>query len=136
MAASHRQYSSLVLATFKYASPANETMRRNVPHRAVTHAEFNKFAEDLIGHLNEVFEYTFKRFDDLEKRLIRVEDRMNTMDSNITSVKKDTTIIPDIFELLETDGEDIAKINSRVSELEKTARWPSVTESVPKIKKD
>ena len=111
-------------------------MRRNVPHRAVTHAEFNKFAEDLIGHLNEVFEYTFKRFDDLEKRLIRVEDRMNTMDSNITSVKKDTTIIPDIFELLETDGEDIAKINSRVSELEKTARWPSVTESVPKIKKD
>lgn len=85
----------------------------------ITRKDLNEFAQNLIDQLNDTFKYTFRRFDDIENRLIRVENQLHTMESHMSSVKKDTTIIPNIFEMLETDGEEIAKVKSRVADLEK-----------------
>ncbi|MYB46288.1 MAG: hypothetical protein F4X71_00910 [Cenarchaeum sp. SB0662_bin_33] len=91
-----------------------------------TRKDLNEFTKNLIDQLNDVFNYTFHRFDDLEDklvniqtRLVNVENQLHMMKTDVSSVKKDTTIIPNIFEMLETDGEDIAQIKSRVADLEK-----------------
>ena len=84
----------------------------------LTRGEFVSFAKDLTDQLNKVFAYTFKRFDSLEERLIRVENQLSTVQDHVSSVKKDTEIIPKIFEVLETDGEDIARMKLRLELLE------------------
>ena len=95
-------------------------------NKPVTVNQFNQFAEDLVGNLNKVHTHTCNRLDDIEQRLEKMEQKLGSVDqklgsveANLKYVKRDTTIIPDIFELLHTDGEDIAKLNTRVSYLEK-----------------
>ncbi len=79
--------------------------------KPVTIKQFNEFMESLTSSLNKVHSHTCKRLDDIEQRLERIEN-------NIQSVKKDTEIIPNIFEILHTDGDDIAKLTTRVTKLE------------------
>ncbi len=59
--------------------------------------------KELINKLNSKFDYISKRLDDVDARLSTIENRLNI-------VAKDTTIIPDIFGMLEQDGLDIAKL--------------------------
>lgn len=59
--------------------------------------------KEVIVKLNAKFDYVFKRFDDVNRRLGTIESRLNIVD-------KDTDIIPDIFGMLEKDGLDIVKL--------------------------
>ena len=67
--------------------------------------------ESLIEQLNKNFNHVSNRFDDVDKRL-------STIESKLHIVQKDTNIIPDIFGLLEKDGDDIAKLTKRIDGLE------------------
>lgn len=93
--------------------------------KPVTIKQFNEFMASLVENLNKVNSHTCKRLDDIdqrlgkiETRLVNVEQKIGTVESNISSVKRDTEIIPNIFEILHTDGEDIATLTTRVSRLE------------------
>ncbi len=79
--------------------------------KPVTIKQFNKFMESLTESLNKVHSHTCKRLDDIEHGLEKIEN-------NIQSVKRDTQIIPNIFDILHTDGEDIATLTTRVTKLE------------------
>ena len=67
--------------------------------------------ESLIKQLNKNFTHVSNRFDDMDKRLSTIESKLNI-------VQKDTNIIPDIFGLLEKDGDDIAELTKRIDGLE------------------
>ena len=62
------------------------------------------FNTDLVKQLNKNNEHISKRFDDVGKRLESIEGRLNIMN-------KDTSIIPQIFTLLET-GNSLSQIIS------------------------
>ena len=104
----------------------------------VTVTAFNEFLKDLTKMLNnsnesiyDLFATTNTRFDSIAKRLDDLEKRINDLEKKIdgntktlsdiqnkvVDVKKDTALIPPIFELLELDGEDIAKLNTRIDKL-------------------
>ena len=91
----------------------------------VTIEQFDSFVKDLIEQLNESFKYTYSRFDSIDTRLttleIKIKDLEQTMtnvQSKVSSVKQDTTLLPPIFGLLEQDGRDIAKLKLKVSKLD------------------
>ena len=67
---------------------------------------------DLVNKINTNFDHMSKRFDD-------VNNRLECIESKLKIVHKDTQILPDIFEILENDGRDIARIVTRVDNLEK-----------------
>ena len=66
---------------------------------------------NLITQLNKNSEHVGKRFDDMEKRLETIESRLKIMHGH-------TEIIPEIFTLLENDGNDIAKLTARIDKLD------------------
>lgn len=66
----------------------------------------------LIKQLNGRFDHVSKRIEDVENRLAKIEGKLHI-------VSKDTSIIPDIFSMLEEDGMDIAKLEKRITKLEK-----------------
>ncbi len=76
-------------------------------HKEIT-TQINKL---LVTPLNEKFNFVYQRFDDMEKRLDKIESKLNI-------VEKDTKIIPDVFEMLETDGDNIANLTARVDKLD------------------
>lgn len=59
--------------------------------------------QTLVKTLNENNTYLYKRLDDLDNKL----ERLN---SNLSFVKKDTNLLPSMFKILENDGDDIAEI--------------------------
>ncbi len=67
--------------------------------------------DNLIKLLNKNSEHTGKRFDDIEKRLETIESRLKIIHGH-------TEIIPQIFTLLEDDGNDIAKHTARINKLD------------------
>ena len=77
----------------------------------VTIKLFNEFMDSLVENLNKVHSHTCKRLVDIDRRLEKIEN-------NISSVKRDTEIILNIFEILHTDGKDTATLTTRVSKLE------------------
>ena len=70
-----------------------------------------KIVVNLASAIDKNNVHLLKRLDDIESRLQRIE-------SNIFSMSKDTKQIPQMFELFEIDGEDIAALKSRVNSLE------------------
>ena len=68
--------------------------------------------QPLVKQINDNFEYVSKRFDDVDRRLSVIESKLNI-------VQKDTTIIPQIFGLLEQDDIDIVELTKRIDNLEK-----------------
>ena len=93
--------------------------------RPVTVADFNDFVESLVTHLNKVNNHNCRRLDDIERRLDSIERRMgdftksiDTIEGNMTHVKRNTELLPDIFAILHEDGDAIAKLTSRLEKLE------------------
>ena len=93
--------------------------------KPVTVKQFNDFVENLQEVLTSNADYVFQRFDALDNKLdsldskiSEVEKTLSYVQGKITLVKKDTELIPPIFEILHTDGQDIAKLNIRVKKLE------------------
>ena len=108
-------------------------------NKFVTTKAFNEFLKDLTQLLNgnnesiytllittdKKFDHMAKRLDDIEKRMKELKDKiegntetLSQIQGNVTDVKKDTALIKPIFELLEQDGEDIAKLNTRINKLD------------------
>ena len=100
--------------------------------RPVTVADFNDFVESLVTHLNKVNNHNCRRLDDIERRLDSIERRLDsierrmgdftksidTIEGNMTHVKRNTELLPDIFSILHEDGDAIAKLTSRLEKLE------------------
>ena len=72
---------------------------------------FKVLNHDVIININKNFNMVARRLDDLDKRLETIESRLN-------GISKDTNIIPDIFNMLEDDGKDIAHLTKRIDKLE------------------
>ena len=82
------------------------------------HRNLLKFVE---AH-NKYTDYIVKRFDDVDKRLCVLELKMDQSSKdtqeNFRAMRKDTEILPDIFNLLTDDGKDIAHLRERIIKLE------------------
>ena len=78
----------------------------------LTRGEFIAFMERHAATLNEAFGYIYKRFDDIEKRIDRLE-------TDVHYVKNDTRLIHPMFELVRTDGTEVGELKIRVERLEK-----------------
>ena len=82
------------------------------------HRNLLKFVE---AH-NKYTDYIVKRFDDVDKRLCVLELKMDQSSKdtqeNFRAMRKDTGILPDIFNLLTDDGKDIAHLRERIIKLE------------------
>ncbi len=94
-------------------------------NKPLTTKQFNGFINDLVEHLNKVHSQTCRRLDDIDQslqkieiRITNVEQKIGVVESNISSVKRDTKSIPDIFDIPHIDGDDIAKLTTRVNKLE------------------
>ena len=92
----------------------------------VTAEQFNSFVETLVENLNGAHTYIYQRLDGIETRLAsldervkRLEQAMSDVQTNVTSVKRDTTLLPPIFEMLEQDGVEIATLRTKVEKMEK-----------------
>lgn len=64
-----------------------------------------------LASIDKNFDHIWKRFDDVDKRLSRIEGNMHI-------VSKDTALIPEVLDTLVQDGQDIAKLEKRMTKLE------------------
>lgn len=121
-----------------------QTMSENTDH--ISRAEFAKFANRVINTLVELahnnaksleitdkvltntikgFTHIHKRLDDIDRRLEMIEIRSKVMEGDIVDikadvhqVKNDDRNVAQVFELLETDGEEIAELRKQVMALD------------------
>lgn len=90
----------------------------------VTVEQFNAFVETLVENLNGAHTYIYQRLDvietkmsGLDERAKRLEHTMSDVQTNVTSVKRDTTLLPPMFEMLEQDGVEIATLRTKVEKM-------------------
>ena len=82
--------------------------------------QLNKWNTHLCNRFDGIqnrLEIIESRIESIKKRTETIESRLESIESRIIGVAKDTDILPDIFEILEGDGKDIAKLNIRVDEI-------------------
>lgn len=86
-------------------------------------AEFNKalscFSEDISKQMNSLADYSSKRFDDIERRLEKLELDMDIVRRELTNVSNWTKTGDKIYELTRTHAYEIPRIEVRLRELEK-----------------
>ena len=87
---------------------------------SLTRDEFEDFMKKFAGQLNEAFAHTYRRFDDLDQRLSKLEQRVDEMGSDMHTVKNDTRLIEPMFELVRLDGAEAGDLKLRVTSLEKS----------------
>ena len=87
---------------------------------SLTRDEFEDFMKKFAGQLNEAFAHTYRRFDDLDQRLSKLEQRVDEMGSDMHTVKNDTRLIEPMFELVRLDGAEVGDLKLRVTSLEKS----------------
>ena len=82
------------------------------------HNNLRKFIEAHNKHAD----YMAKRLDDVDKRLCVMELKMDQSSEdtqeNFRTMRKNTEMLPDIFNLLINDGSDIAHLRERIIKLE------------------
>ena len=78
----------------------------------LTRVEFYAFMDSMVENLNKVFINFSKRFDDIERRLERLE-------SDVHTVQNEARLIHPMFELVRTDGAEVGQLKLRVDKLEK-----------------
>ena len=93
----------------------------------LTRGEFAKFADDLIEGLNTAFRHIYRRLDDIERRMEKLEGKAGTMQSDISDirsnmhyVKNDTKMIRPMFELIRMDGAEMGELKGPRGEPGKT----------------
>ena len=94
-------------------------------NNSVTAEQFNAFVEALVKNLNSSHDYMYKRFDRIEARLAgidgkieRLEKASSSVEANVAAVKRDTSLLPPIFEMLEQDGVEIATLRTKVDKMQ------------------
>ena len=97
---------------------------------SITRAEvvkiMDKLMDNLANMLNNAFGHVYHKLDDIEQRLVKLENRVNTMQNDVTNiqskvhtVKNDTRLIHPMFELTRMDSAEIGELQYRVENLEK-----------------
>ena len=98
-------------------------------NESITRVEFveimDKVMDNLTSMLNNAFGHVYYKLDDIEQRLAKLEDRVNTvrndvtdMQSKVHTVRNDTRLIPPMFELTRMGSTEIGELKYRVKALE------------------
>ena len=81
------------------------------------HTYTTKIAEQQKAHA----EYMAKRFDDIDKRLCVLELKMDASDKktqeSFRTIHRDTQLLPDIFNMLHDDGNNIAHLQEMLAKM-------------------
>lgn len=77
----------------------------------ITRKEFDAVMEKFTKELNKAFGFVYQRFDDIERRIERLESDLHT-------VKNDTRMIHPMFEWIRTENEEFGELRVRVEKLE------------------
>ena len=59
----------------------------------LTRMEFNRYMEQFTGQLNSAFGYMYRRLDDLEHKLEKIESRTTSITHHTEQIRKDMRII-------------------------------------------
>lgn len=96
-----------------------------VANDLVTAEQFKTFVEALVENLNKSHGYMYERFDRIESRLAEIDEKIKRLEktsssvqANVASVKRDTSLLPPIFEMLEQDGVEIATLRTKVEKMQ------------------
>lgn len=77
----------------------------------VKHEELLEFLnENLIISLNDKFNFVYRRFDDIDESIKRIDGTMKSIDGK-------TDVMPTMFKLLKTDMTATEKLTKRVDKL-------------------
>ena len=84
-----------------------------------TPKEFLKILHDLIDQINKAFDtngvYMAKRFDDIDKRLLKLESKLDRVESQVSNIAKTED---KIFGMTKMHAHEIPKIEVRLNRLE------------------
>lgn len=80
--------------------------------------EVRKVVIELIDIVDGFADKSDKSFKNILNSLLIINQKVTYLESIANEIKRDTKIIPDILQMLEGDGIDIANIRQRIKKLE------------------